>query len=98
MPIYNTTNITGFNLYDISFGLSQLDSRIFVAILAGFFLIIYAGSVSKFGSSQALLAASFATAIMTLFFRPINLISDNFLTIMISLTAIMAAALVFQRK
>ena len=96
MPFYNTSNLTGDNIFEMAQAIGQLEPNYGAAMLITAFLIMMAAMLTKSSFESSILASSFVTSVVALLMFTAGIIGLNFLIISITFTAILAAYAVFQ--
>ena len=96
MPFYNTSNLTGDNIFEMAEAIIQLEPNYGAAMLITAFLIMMAAMLTKSSFESSILPSSFVTSVVALLMFTAGIIGLNFLIISITFTAILAAYAVFQ--
>ncbi len=87
MVIYNTSNLTAANtVYDINIAVNQIgDGNIGFIIVLGMTLILFMILASKFRFTSALTASTMAGFLLSIFLEAVNMVSGEFVLIMLSI-------------
>ena len=95
--IYNTSNFTGNNLYDLALAPVQLEPLVGPIIVMVVFFIAYLATQTRNDPEVAFLTAGWISSLLVIFFWPIGFVTSTFASIIIGGTLIFTFLSTFWR-
>lgn len=91
MAIYNISNMTGNNLYEVAREVTVLEPNYGNAILLTFVMLVFFTLIRKNSWESSAMAATFTGSIIAVFLRPTGIVTQQLFVIMILAAAGTAA-------
>jgi len=98
MAIYNISNVSGNNLYEIAREITVLEPNYGNAILLTFVTLVFFTLMRKNSFESSAMAATFTGSLIAIFLRPAGLVSQQLFVIMLLLAGASVAYGVWTKR
>lgn len=88
--IYNTSNLTGPNFYDTTFGITQLEPSFFPVLITVVMGVIFVALGTRYSFESSFLSAMFSGSALSFYLATVGLVSTDFLVFVVTVTAAMS--------